>query len=285
MTMDYKSHFHFHRAPFTLTPNCDLFFPDQHLETLEAIVYAIQRGEGIVKVTGEVGTGKTMLCRLLIDSLISSWNVAYLTAPQSNPKAMAKYVCREFDAPLVDDDPFQSLQSFLIQCRDNNQRAILIVDEAQGLGTEGLEAIRLLSNLETEDQKLLQIILFGQFELNHILSSYGLRQLNQRISFSFDTNPFNTTHAIKYILHRLRNSIDHDVAYNVIAPKALLALASHSRGVPRLINILADKSFLEAYAAGKNVVQEKHVLKAVLDTAEQTTPLTFKERIKLSFSK
>lgn len=282
--MDYQSHFHFHRPPFTLTPNSDLFFPDQHLEILEAVVYAIQRGEGIIKVTGEVGTGKTMLCRLLVGSLVSKWKVAYLTAPQSNPKAMAKYVCREFEAQVIDNDPFQSLQSFLLDCKDNNQRAILIVDEAQGLGPDGLEAIRLLSNLETEDQKLLQIILFGQFELNHLLSSYGLRQLNQRISFAFDTSPFDRTHAIKYILHRLINSIDHDVAYNVIAPKALLSLATHSRGVPRLINILADKAFLEAYAEGKNVVQEKHVLKAVRDTAEQAIPLSLKERIKLSFS-
>lgn len=278
--MGYLEHFHFHIPPFTLTPNSDLFFPDQHLETLEAIIYAIQRGEGIVKITGEVGTGKTMLCRLLMENLAQTCEIAYLSAPQSNPKSMARYLCREFEIDPKDEDPLYALQEFLLQTRLKKRRAILIIDEAQGLGSEGLEAIRLLSNLETEDQKLLQIVLFGQFELNHLLNSYALRQLNQRISFSFETKPFDLTHSLKYIVHRLKKSIDHDLAYNVIAPKALLSIATHSNGVPRLINILSDKAFLEAYVDNKNVVQEKHVLRAIKGSPDLATPLSFKEHLK-----
>lgn len=265
--MPYLAHFCLNRMPFALTPHRDLFFPDSHGRILEALAFATHRGEGILKVTGDVGTGKTLLCRMLLESLRETAVVAYLTAPHAQPQHMAAHLCQAFDLKTPKGhDPLGVLEKFLVKTHGTGRRAVLLVDEAQGLESPGLEALRLLSNLETDDKKLLQIILFGQQELNHLLGTYGLRQLQQRITFSFETKPLDRDRARHYILHRLEKCLESKGGYSILSPEALRTLVTHGRGIPRLLNILSDKAFLSAYGDRAPVVQKKHALVAVQDT-------------------
>lgn len=279
--MPYLAHFNLHRAPFTLPPNRDLFFSDSHGRLLEALIFATHRGEGILKVTGDVGTGKTMLCRLLGDSLQERAAVAYLTAPYAHPQFLAGHLCQAFGikAPKG-QDPLVALEQFLLKTHETGRQAVLLVDEAQGMESQGLEAIRLLSNLETQERKLLQIILFGQQELNHLLNTYGLRQLHQRITFSFETRLLDGQEARDYLLHRLQKCMRGGLSYSILSPEALRLLVTYGRGTPRLMNILGDKALLSAYGDRAPVVQARHVRAAVRDTEAAYQNLSWFKRLR-----
>ena len=269
--MPFLEHFGFTERPFALTPNCELYYPSEaHQAVLRSLAYAIQRGEGIVKVSGEVGTGKTLLCRLLIAALIESKTVAYIINPQDDSDWVVGAVCREFGLdPDGPGDPFHRLNAFLLEQFREGRSAVLMVDEAQALGTVGLETVRRLSNLETDTSKLLQIILFGQPELDRLLQTHALRQLNQRIVFSFTIRPLSTDTAIDYVRYRVRRSNgDVGAADRLFESPALRAIARAARGIPRLINIVADKSLLAAYCEGATQVQRRHVREAVADSID-----------------
>lgn len=272
--MPYLAHFGLKEHPFTLTPNTSQYFPtEKHTEIIQSILFGIARNTGILKVVGDVGTGKTMLCRLLLRKLVGSNDaVAYLNAPQIDPESIVTLVCVEFGIETGSrSQMLQGLNTFLLEQHALGRNAVLIVDEAQALGSSGLEAVRLLSNLETERNKLLQIVLFGQSELDELLLQPNLRQVNQRIGFSFNTGPLTVTEAIDYITHRVQTSRVAGVDFPIFSEAAMRALARAASFVPRVINILADKALLVAYGDGAIQVTEKHVDGAIADTPQLAT--------------
>lgn len=269
--MPYLTHFNLAEHPFSLTPDTGLYFPGMvHQEVYESVRYAILRGEGIVKVSGEVGTGKTLLCRMLLSAAGNDVVIAYLNNPRNDAEWVARAICREFGLDVGSaTDIYDCLNRFLIQKHADGVNAVVLVDEAQALGETGLESIRLLSNLETEKRKLLQIVLFGQPELDNLLQRHDLRQVAQRINFSFGLKPLSDSEATAYARYRVKMaSRNPDAAMEVFADDALEALARAGRGNPRWMNILGDKSLLAAYAEGAMQVRPKHVRAAVKEARQ-----------------
>lgn len=269
--MPYLAHFGLKEHPFTLTPNTNQYFPtEKHTEIIQSILFGIARNTGILKVVGDVGTGKTMLCRLLLRKLVGSNDaVAYLNAPQVDPESIVTLVCSEFGIETGSrSQMLQGLNTFLLEQHALGRNAVLIVDEAQALGSAGLEAVRLLSNLETERNKLLQIVLFGQSELDELLQQPNLRQVIQRIGFSFNTGPLSMAEALHYIGHRVRTSRVEGIDFPIFSERAMETLAAAASFVPRVINILADKALLVAYGDGSIQVSDKHARDAVKDTPQ-----------------
>ena len=266
--MPFLAHFGLKEHPFTLMPNTEYFFPaHQYASIMASLKGALERETGIIKVVGEIGTGKTLLCRMLLRSLIESEVVAYVNAPQADERMIVRTVLAEFGLTMrPGTNPYGTLSNFLIEQHALGRRVVLVVDEAQALGRAGLEAIRLLSNLESERSKLLQIVLFGQTELDDLLADPALRQLNQRIAFSFSTQPLTRAETRRYIEHRLQISRRPGVQFRVFDTKALDLIAHASRGTPRVINILADKALLAAFSAGSPQVRAEHAEEAVADS-------------------
>ena len=268
--MPFLAHFGFNERPFALTPNSGLYFPSEtHQEVLGSLVYAIDRSEGVVKVSGEVGTGKTLLCRLLTAELIKTAAVAYIINPQNDANWIIGAVCREFGLdPDRTSDPLHALNIFLLEQFGAGRRALVVVDEAQALGLIGLETVRRLSNLETESRKLLQIVLFGQPELDRLLQSRALRQLTQRIVFAFSLAPLTPDATADYIRHRVRRSMaDGAKAEALFDRRAVRTIARVSQGIPRIANIIADKSLLAAFGQGADRVTARHVRDAIKDSS------------------
>lgn len=279
--MPYLAHFGLKEHPFTLTPNTNQYFPiDTHVEIIQSIQFGIARNTGILKVVGDVGTGKTMLCRLLLRKLVGSNDaVAYLNAPQVDPESLVTLVCAEFGLETGSKPQMlQALNTFLLEQHALGRNAVLIVDEAQALGPAGLEAVRLLSNLETERNKLLQIVMFGQSELDDLLLRPDLRQINQRIGFSFNTGPLTMAEAMHYINHRVKMSRVDGVDFPIFSSRAMELLAQSASFVPRVINILADKALLVAYGDGAIQVTDKHAEGAIDDSPQIAVPVRSRRR-------
>ena len=273
--MPFLKHFGLSERPFSLTPNSGLYYPsDAHQEVLTSMIYAIERGEGVVKVSGEVGTGKTLLCRMVTAEMLKTKAVAYIINPQTDPHWIIGAVCREFGLdPEATDDRLHLLNGYLLEQHAAGRGAVLVVDEAQALGIDGLETMRRLSNLETEQTKLMQTVLFGQPELDRLLRGHALRQLNQRIVFSFTIPPLSQDTMIDYIRFRvIRSSGNLATAQKLFETKALRRIARASEGVPRLANIIADKSLLAAFNADAGQVSRRHVDEAIADSGDLLSP-------------
>ncbi|MDD5585875.1 MAG: AAA family ATPase [Alphaproteobacteria bacterium] len=269
--MPFLNHFNLTDYPFALTPNTSLFYPADHAQAvLAALVFSVQRGDGLLKVVGPVGSGKTMLCRMLLERLeVLPVNTAYLSAPAAvAPGQLPAQVLREFGLCAGNESDASALHGFLLGEHARGKRNVLIVDEAQALGPGGLEAVRLLSNLETSTHKLLQIILFGQAELNQLLRRSDLRQIAQRLSFSFVTQPLSIKAASAYVKFRMERCTKDGMRRVSFSPKALTRLARASGGLPRVIHILADKAMLALYAEGGRTVEPRHVRIAVRETPD-----------------
>jgi MSHA biogenesis protein MshM len=267
----YQQHFGLTEKPFNLTPDTQFFCQlPPHQEAFNVLLLALNNGEGFIKIIGDVGTGKTLLCRKLLNELNAPYQTAYLPNPHLTPSGLRKAIADEFSityAPNINQQQIlQQLHQFLIQISSHGQQAILIIDEAQAMSLETLEALRLLTNLETEKQKLLQIVLFAQPELDARLEHKSIRQLKQRITFSYRLRPLNDTELVSYINHRL--IIANCTQVNVFSRSALKALHYYSRGIPRLINILAHKSLLVAYGRGQHHITKSYVQMAALDTED-----------------
>jgi MSHA biogenesis protein MshM len=257
--------------PFGLTPNPRLFYPTEPARALLAgLEFALMRGDGLIKVVGEVGTGKTLAARLLLEKLAAfPVNTAYLDVPSPALGQIPAAVAREFGLNVANvTAASRQLRKFLLEAHGAGKRNILIVDEAQALGAEGLEAVRLLSNLETESDKLLQIVLFGQKELDGLLHQPPLRQIAQRIQFSFVTEPMDVATTADYVRFRLERCLKPEALRAIFTPRALSLLARVSGGLPRLVHLLADKALLAAYADGKTRVSPRHVFRAVRETPD-----------------
>jgi type II secretory pathway predicted ATPase ExeA/septal ring-binding cell division protein DamX len=264
----YLEHFGLKEAPFRITPHTDFFFQGANRgATLEALLYAIMHDEGIVKVSGEVGSGKTMLCRVLMERLPATVETIYLANPSLSRDEILFAIGDELKVPVEKDRPtrvIRSLQENLLRLFGEGRRVVVLVDEAHAMPDESLEEIRLLSNLESNRHKLLQIVLFGQPELDEHLNTVGMRQLKERIIHSFRLEPLVRSDIENYIDFRMRAAGYHGP--KVFTRDAIRLIARASQGLTRRINILADKGLLAAFVRGTRVVTAKEVKRAVRDS-------------------
>jgi len=265
----YYEHYGLDAAPFKITPDTSQFYHGATRgDVLGAIEYAILNGEGIIKVVGEVGSGKTMLCRMLEVGLPDSVEIVYLANPSLSAEDTLHAIAFEMALPLPRDADrlkvMQVLQQALLEKHASNRQVVVFIEEAQRMPIDTLEEIRLLSNLETGQNKLLQMVLFGQPELDTNLSAKNIRQLKERITQSFYLSPFTVADIGEYLRFRMQN-----VGYrgpDVFTPEAIKIFARVSRGLARRINILADKALLAAYAQNTHTIERKHARLAIADS-------------------
>ena len=265
----YYAHFGLKEPPFKITPNTDFFFSGANRgAVLDALVYAIANGEGIIKVVGEVGSGKTMLCRMLQSILPEKIESIYLANPSVAPEDVLHAIAFELQLKLPKNADrlkvMQQLQAHLLDRHAEGRQVVIFVEEAQGMPLATLEEIRLLSNLETKQDKLLQIVLFGQPELDDNLSKAHIRQLRERITHSFHLEPLGTKEIGEYLSLRLHAAGYHGP--HLFSEAAIKKLSSAAKGLARRVNILADKSLLAAFADNVYQVTPKHVKAAIQDS-------------------
>jgi MSHA biogenesis protein MshM len=265
----YRQHFGLQELPFGITPDTSFFFASANSqEALNTLLIAAKSGEGFIKITGEVGTGKTLLCRMFMAALDDTFVTAYIPNPFLEPRTLMMALAEELEITLAKDvDQHQLLKSInhrLLVLAREGKRVLLCLDEAQAIPIESLEALRLLTNLETEKRKLLQIVLFGQPELNRNLQLDAIRQLNQRITFHYHLGPLSKDDLDFYISHRLR--VAGFTGGRLFTHSAISTLRKASGGIPRLANILAHKTLMMAYGEGKHEVTARHVKAAARDT-------------------
>lgn len=278
----YLAHFGLSEPPFGITPDTSFFFAcADYQQALNTLLIAVSDGEGFIKITGEVGTGKTLLCRQFLasinkgaDAIQQRFITAYIPNPYLEPRTLLLALAEELGIVLRKDaDQHQLLKSLTLALLDFSQQGkqvVLCLDEAQAMPMETLEAVRLLSNLETEKRKLLQIVLFGQPELNLRLQQNSIRQLNQRITFHYHLSPLNRSDLDNYIAHRLSIAQGSNMAKfangRLFSRHAVRLLHIASGGIPRLINILAHKALMLTYGEGRKQVEARHVRAAARDT-------------------
>lgn len=265
----YKSHFGLHETPFGITPDTSFFFSfGSHLEALNTLLVAAKSGEGFIKITGEVGTGKTLLCRQFLKLLGDDFVTAYVPNPLLEPRTLLLVLADDLGIPQEKNseqhEVLKAINLHLLHLAKSGKRVLLCIDEAQALPIETLEAIRLLSNLETEKRKLLQIVLFGQPELDRRLARNEIRQLAQRISFHYRLRPLTWDETSIYIQHRLRVAGYSEI--RLFTRAAIFVLWLASAGVPRVLNILANKAMMLSYGEGQRSVGARQVLVAIRDT-------------------
>ncbi len=255
----YKKFFGFKERPFQLVPNpAYLFLSKSHEEAMAHLAYAISQGDGFVEITGEVGTGKTTLCRAFLDQLGKETEVAYVFNPKLDPIQLLKAINDEFGISSVSNnakDLIDTLNGFLLRKKAEGKTVILLIDEAQNLSKEVLEQLRLLSNLETSTSKLLQIILVGQPELGEMLDTPDLRQLAQRITLSSHLTPLTKKETGRYIEHRLHVASQKPEV--LFTGSAFKTIYKYSGGIPRLINIASDRALLTAFGLNRKKITGK----------------------------
>jgi MSHA biogenesis protein MshM len=272
----YLRHFGLTEFPFSITPDTSFYFSSgASQQALNTLLIAARTGEGFIKITGEVGTGKTLLCRKLMASLGPGFCVAYIPNPYLEPLALFMELSSELGLGLENDPSLnqhlllRSLTGKLLELASSGKRVIICLDEAQAMPVETLEALRLLTNLETEKRKLLQVIIFGQPELEQKLNHPSIRQLRQRITFDYRLAPL-TRPELEYYLHH-RMMVAGYKGGRLFSAAAARLLQSKTRRIPRLVNIVAHKSLLSAYGKGKQSVGYFDVLAAANDTGSLDT--------------
>ncbi|MBV34656.1 MAG: AAA family ATPase [Rickettsiales bacterium] len=262
----YNDFFGFKKKPFTIAPDPRfLYMSERHRDALAHLLYGISSGGGFVMLTGEVGTGKTTVCRCLLEQLSSNVRLAYILNPKLDAIELMATMCDELG---IEYEPGEkSLKAFtdllrdrLLENHEQGLNTVLMIDEAQNLSVEVMEQIRLLTNLETNERKLLQIILIGQPELQELLAKKELRQLAQRITARYHLKPLSLKETASYIEHRLRVA---GIQRPLIKSNSIKQIYQASGGVPRLINIITDRSLLGAFVERRNTINEAVVKKAV----------------------
>ncbi len=271
----YLTHFGLSERPFGITPDTSFIYSaTAHQEALNTLLIGLSSGEGFIKITGEVGTGKTLLCRRFLAGLDENCFTLYLPNPSIGPTALLLAVAEELGLTLdTSESQFQLIKHInrrLLDLSRQGRMVVCCVDEAQSAPLESLEALRLLSNLETEKHKLIHIVLFGQPELDRNLSNPSIRQLLQRIAFHYHLAGLRQDEFEHYLDHRLKTAGHHGAP--LFSRAAANELFRYSRGVPRLVNILANKSLLAAFGEGRPSVGPKHVRAAARDTEGVKAP-------------
>ena len=268
----YTSFFGLTEKPFTITPDPRyLFMSERHSEALAHLVYGVTESDGFIQLTGEVGTGKTTLVRSLLQKLPKRTEVAVVLNPQLTAREFLVAICRELGIPQPEERDslralVDALNEHLLAAHAEDRRTILVVDEAQNLAAEVLEQVRLLTNLETARQKLLQIILIGQPELRELLARNDLRQLAQRITARYHLEPLDRNETIRYIEHRLKVA---GAVTDLFTPAAKREVYRLSGGVPRLVNVICDRSLLGAYSRERRQVDTALVRRAAAEISGQ----------------
>lgn len=270
----YTKAFGLKEKPFTVTPNPRfLYLSKHHLEALDHLKYGIQEKMGFVVVTGEVGTGKTTLLRSLLESLGDDTNTAFVFNTRVTGPQLLKLILTDLGIEatgLEKDEMVNALNDFLIDQVRDQRNTVVVIDEAQNLGPETLEELRLLSNLETNQTKLLQILLVGQPELNHVLNLPELRQLRQRITVMYHLQPLSLEETGEYVRHRLK--VAGATRDDIFSVEAIQGIYYYGRGFPRLVNILCDRGLLAAYADDKTQVD-----RALVDEVQRELDLPLAE--------
>ncbi len=266
----YETYYGLSASPFNITPDPRyLFFSRRHREAFEYIMFGIAQRKGFIQITGEVGAGKSTLCRAVL-AVLDETGGGYATALILNPVMTGVQLLRSVLTELHIDDRgndrvrlVQRLNAFLLDRAHAGEDVVLILDEAQDMSAELLEEVRLLSNLETEDRKLLQIVLVGQPELREMLDAQKLRQLRQRITVRYHLGPISKAETEDYILHRLK--IAGATGRPTFTKQALRSIHRYSRGVPRLINAVCDKALLAGYVEERDHLGWKQIRRAIRD--------------------
>jgi MSHA biogenesis protein MshM len=271
----YHSHFGLHQAPFRITPNTEFFFSGGNRgPILEALIYAISHGEGIIKVTGEVGSGKTMLCNMLPARLPANIETVYLANPSVSPDEILHAIAFELQLGLDRNasrlEAMQALHDHLLQRHADGKRVVVFVEESQSMPLATLEEMRLLSNLETRNDKLLQIVLFGQPELDDNLRRPDIRQLRERIAHSFRLEPLNTGEIREYLMFRMRAAGYRGP--DLFSTAVVKRMARASGGLTRRVNLIADKALLAAFSENTHTIKPKHVEAAIRDSEFSQPP-------------
>jgi len=267
----YQEYFGLTEAPFSITPDTSYFYAYGHYsEALNTLLIALRAGEGFIKVTGEVGTGKTLLCRKLLNTVEERFVTAYIPNPMLTPYGLQSAVAEELGLDMSrhygHHQLLKMINNRLLELTAEGKNVVLCIDESQAMPADTMEGLRLLTNLETEKQKLLQVILFGQPELDDHLNEKEVRQLKQRITFSYQLKPIDREGMESYLTHRL--GVAGYKGGNLFAIKAMNSLHKASRGIPRLINILSHKSMMSAYGEGTKFVDVKNMQAAIKDTED-----------------
>ena len=259
----YEEYFGLNSKPFKITPDPRyLFMSDRHKEGLAHLLYGVTDSGGFIQLTGEVGTGKTTLIRALLEQLPSKVEIALIMHTQISAREFLVEICNELNIKKEGDsilDIVNTLNIYLLKQHANGKKVILLVDEAQNLTPDVLEQLRLLTNLETEKDKLLQIILIGQPELRKVLEKNNLRQLSQRITARYHLHPLSKPETFLYIEHRLRIS---GAQSEIFKKNAKREIFNYSSGIPRLINVICDRALLGGYATGKRKIDKALVKQA-----------------------
>jgi general secretion pathway protein A len=266
----YEEYFRLKEKPFSLTPDPEfLFLSDSHQQALEHLLFGLESGEGFIVVTGDIGVGKTTVCRALLRRVPERFTTALVVNTLLTEKELLRTILGDFGAEVPDGtrkDLLDALNRFLLAEAAADRRPVLIIDEAQNLAPPLLEQVRLLSNLETEKRKLLQIVLFGQKELQEKLRLPELRQFNQRVTVRARILPLNARETSRYVQHRL--SVAGASGGQFLSPAAERLLFRRSRGVPRRINQLCDRALLAACLRSAARVEREDVVRAVTSLAD-----------------
>jgi general secretion pathway protein A len=264
----YLEHFGLREPPFTIAPNPRyLYMSERHREALAHLLYGLGEGGGFVQLTGEVGTGKTTLCRCMLEQLPPSVDVALILNPRLTSLELLQAICDELGVAYPAETTSSKvlvdvLYRYLLEAHGRGRRTVIVVDEAQALSTEVLEQVRLLTNLETTREKLVQIILIGQPELGRLLGREDLRQLAQRITARYHLAPFSEPETVAYIRHRLQVA---GRTRGLFTEPAMRRVHGHSGGVPRLVNVICDRALLGAFAHQKGHVDTRMVARAAVE--------------------
>jgi MSHA biogenesis protein MshM len=270
----YLDHFGLREHPFGITPDTSFFFAwPTAQEAINTLLVAVRHGEGFIKITGEVGTGKTLLCRKFMTIMDREHRIAYIPNPMLEPQTMMLALADELDIALDRDADqhriMKALTHRLMDYASEGKQVVLCIDEAQAIPLETLEALRLLTNLETEKRKLLQIVMFGQPELDRHLQDKSIRQLAQRITFHYCLGPLSVDDMEFYLAHRL--GVAGYQGSRLFKRSAVSMLRFASGGIPRLVNVLAHKSLMLAYGKGDRQIGMRHVYAAAKDTLAART--------------
>jgi MSHA biogenesis protein MshM len=285
----YLGHFSLREAPFSITPDTDFFYPHEGAQaSLNMLLVALRSGEGFLKVVGELGCGKTVLCRQLLKTLQGEFVTAYIPNPDMGPDDLLLALAGELGVaipqPVQRHAVMNGIGACLVGHARQGKRVVVCIDEAQAIPVRTVESLRLLSNLETEKRKLLQIVLLGQPDLDTKLARPEIRQLLQRITFSEYLGPMALNRVPVYLAHRLSTaSLDNATAGELFTPEAAAAIAKASGGVPRLINVLAHKSLMLAYGEGVYEVSVEHARLAAADTPGLQRPQPWWQRLRAAW--
>jgi len=265
----YLYHFGLTELPFTLTPNTNFFLGlEPHHEALAVLTTALKSGEGFIKVIGEVGTGKTLLCRKLLNEIPEHFVTAYIPNPYLNPDELRRALAVELGIKQAQRMSVQLLtqriQNRLLELHGKGHSVVLILDEAQALPSESLEALRLFTNLETETRKLLQVVLFAQPELDERLNETNFRQLKQRITFSYKLRAMNEAEVSQYIQHRMK--VAGYKGGDLFSVALCKKITRATQGIPRLVNVLCHKMLMLSYGQGHYKITASELKMAIQDT-------------------